>query len=58
MDFIVVRLGKDSIDDIKKIISLASNSFEPFILNFKCKQVESSIQAGAYTFIYLGSDNN
>ena len=58
MNFIVIRLGKDSIEDINKLIALGPNLFEPFVLDFKCKQVESSINAGAYTFVYIGSDNN
>lgn len=58
MEFIVIRLGKDSIDDINKINSLIPSTFEPFVLHFKCKQVENSIQPGAFAFIYLGSDNN
>jgi hypothetical protein len=58
LDFIVVRLGKDSIPDIEHINSSSAESFTPFELDFSCKQVESSIKPGAYVFIYLGSDNN
>lgn len=58
MDFIVVRLGKDSVADINKIDGTSPEKFEPFILEFTCKQVEQSIQPGAFALLYLGSDNN
>jgi AAA domain (dynein-related subfamily) len=58
MDFVVVRLGKDSISDITKLNDTLPEDFEPYTLNFTCKQVERAIQPGAYAFIYLGSDNN
>ncbi len=58
MDFIVVRLGKDSVFDIKKLNESNPNNFEPFSLDFSCKQVEQSIKPGAFVFLYLGSDNN
>lgn len=58
MNFIVVRLGKDSVEDIKKIDSLSTGGFKPYTLEFTCSQVEKNIDVGHYAFIYLGSDNN
>lgn len=54
MGFCVIRLGKDSVNEIKSLDSgIALSSF-----TFTCKQVERSIIAGDYAFIYLGSDNS
>jgi hypothetical protein len=58
MDFIVVRLGKDSVFDIRKLNATSATDFEPYTLEFTCKQVERAIQPGTYVLIYLGSDNN
>lgn len=57
-DFIVVRLGKDSVEDIKKLDSTSDEGFQPYTLEFTCSQVEKSIDVGYYALIYLGSDNN
>ena len=57
MNFVVIRLGKDSVPDINTIVSLSSN-FSPYQFEFKCKQVEDSIEPVALAFLYLGSDNN
>lgn len=57
MDFSVIRLGKDSIPDIKKITAADAN-FEPYQLLFVCKQVEESIKENSYIILYLGSDNS
>lgn len=56
--FVVIRLGKDSVDDIRQIDKLPYPLEEPLDFRFSCKQVESKIAVGAYAFIYLGSDNN
>jgi Cdc6-like AAA superfamily ATPase len=58
MEFLVVRLGKDSISDIKRIDSFKDGLNTPFQLLFTCKQVEEAIQPGSFAFIYLGSDNS
>lgn len=58
MQFIVIRLGKDSVADIERIDAIKSNLDEPFKFEFTCKQVEQAIKENAYVFIYLGSDNN
>ncbi|MBA6289483.1 AAA family ATPase [Colwellia sp. MB3u-4] len=58
MDFIVVRLGKDSVSNIKKLNETSSVKFKPYTFKFTCKQVESSIKPNCYVFLYIGSDNN
>jgi len=57
-NFIVVRLGKDSVEDINKLDSTAKGIFQPYTLEFTCSQVEKSIGVGDFALIYLGSDNN
>ena len=56
MGFVVVRLGKDSVPTIKQFSD--GDSAPPFEFDFKCKQVEETIDVGDYALIYLGSDNN
>ncbi len=64
MEFLVIRLGKDSVSDIKKLDSIKNGLEQPFSFFFKCKQVEEKIftsfknNISLYCFIYLGSDNN
>lgn len=64
MEFLVIRLGKDSVSDIEKIDSIKSGLEEPFSFLFRCRQVEEKIitsfenNVSIYSFIYLGSDNN
>ena len=58
MQFVVVRLGKDSIAEIKHLDSLDATSSIPFSFNFTCSQVEEGISAGNYVVLWLGSDNN
>lgn len=64
MEFLVIRLGKDSVSDIKNLDSMKNGLDQPFSFFFKCKQVEEKIftlsenNISLYCFIYLGSDNN
>jgi hypothetical protein len=58
MEFIVVRLGKDSVSDIREINGTDPATFAPYDLGFTCKQVEHTISAGDFVLLYLGSDNN
>lgn len=63
MDFVVIRLGKDSVDDIKKLDSYKGTLSESTSLIFLCHQVEQAIvdqlaTGNVYCFIYLGSDNS
>ena len=58
-NFITVRLGKDSIPDIKQIcasdVGILSTSFTICV---KCTQVPDNYGHGDYAFLWLGSDNN
>tara|TARA_Y100000052_G_C2951243_1_gene87345 strand:+ start:1575 stop:2378 length:804 start_codon:yes stop_codon:yes gene_type:complete len=63
MDFVVIRLGKDSVNDIKKLNSYNDKLEEITSLIFRCHQVEQAIvdkisTGNVYCFIYLGSDNS
>ena len=58
-NFITVRLGKDSINDINLICSsevgIVSQSFN---ITVKCTQIPDNYAPSDYAFIWLGSDNN
>lgn len=58
-NFITVRLGKDSINDINLICSsevgILSQNFK---ITVKCTQIPDSYAPNDYAFIWLGSDNN
>ncbi len=58
-NFITVRLGKDSLPDIKMIssseVGVLTNTFT---INVKCTQIPDNYKPGDYAFIWLGSDNN
>jgi hypothetical protein len=58
MQFVVVRLGKDSVLDIKKLNDPNPLSSVPFKFTFYCTQVEEGISVGDYVLIWLGSNNN
>lgn len=58
-NFITVRLGKDSIPDIKQICSSYVGILsEPLTINVKCTQVPENYGHNDYAFLWLGSDNN
>lgn len=58
-NFITVRLGKDSIPDIKKICASEVGVLDnTFTINVKCTQVPDNYGDGDYAFLWLGSDNN
>lgn len=58
-NFITVRLGKDSIPDIKQIcFSYVGILSEPLTINVKCTQVPDNYGHNDYAFLWLGSDNN
>lgn len=58
-NFITVRLGKDSIPDIKLICSSQVGIQNvTFTINVKCTQVPENYGQGDYAFVWLGSDNN
>ena len=58
-NFITVRLGKDSLPDIKKIsLSEVGVLTKAFTINVKCTQIPDNYKPGDYAFLWLGSDNN
>ena len=58
-NFITVRLGKDSIPDIKQICSSNVGIMgKTFAIHVKCTQVPDNYGYGDYAFLWLGSDNN
>ena len=58
-NFITVRLGKDSIPDIKKLCESEVGVLDnPFTIKVKCTQVPDNYSDGDYAFLWLGSDNN
>ena len=55
ISFATLRLGKTSVDDIKKIDSLAFGIPKtPYSISVVCTQVPSDADKGTYTFIWLG----
>lgn len=57
--FITIRLGKDSVEDIKKLCAAQVGIQDtPFTINVKCTQIPDNYSNGDYAFIWLGSDNN
>jgi hypothetical protein len=57
-DFYVLRLGKDSVADMRALDSLSASPSTPIVITFRCKQVPSDAAIGSYVFVWLGSDNN
>jgi hypothetical protein len=55
---VVIRLGKDSLAEIRIIEDAWTSGTVSFSFPFKCTQVEEGIDVGDYAFIWLGSDNN
>lgn len=56
--FAVVRLGKDSVADIKSIDALRASPASPLAFDVRCSQVPEELAPGDYVFVCLGSDNN
>ena len=57
--FITVRLGKDSVADINRLCEAPTGVLsERFYITVKCTQIPDNFDAGDYSFIWLGSDNN
>jgi len=57
-EFTIIRLGKDSVPEIKVLDSLHSFPEEPLKFTIACKQVPPEVKIGCYCFLYLGSDNS
>ena len=59
INFITVRLGKDSVSDIEMLCSSNVGVLNnPFHISVKCTQVPDNYKKDDYAFIWLGSDNN
>lgn len=56
--FTIIRLGKDSVSDIKRLDSLHGEPSSPISLTVYCTQVPFDVDAGFYALLYLGSDNS
>lgn len=56
-EFVIIRLGKDSVPDIEKLYLLHTPA-EPVRLTVTCTQVPLGVRQGYYAFLYLGSDNS
>ena len=57
--FATLRLGKTSVSDIKTLNSLPSGVLnDAYDISVTCTQVPMDLPVGAYTFIWLGSDNS
>lgn len=57
--FITMRLGKDSVDDIRAIDARNGGIQEPpYVLTVTCKQVPRSLDANCFAVLWLGSDNS
>ena len=57
--FATLRLGKSSVDEIKRINSRTGGaSTTPFSISVVCTQIPTELAPGVITFIWLGSDNS
>lgn len=57
--FVTMRLGKDSVDDIRKIDSRPGGIQNPaYVLSVTCKQAPRSLAPGTFAVLWLGSDNS
>jgi hypothetical protein len=57
-NFAIIRLGKDSIADIRTIDALHQSPAAPIRFTVHCKQVPTELEAGDYVFFCFGSDNS
>ena len=56
--YAIVRLGKDSVADIRAIDALHASPATSLGFMVKCSQVPTELGVGDYVFVCLGSDNN
>lgn len=57
--FATLRLGKTSVDEIKRINNrIGGSSTKPFSISVVCTQIPAELAPGVITFIWLGSDNS
>jgi energy-coupling factor transporter ATP-binding protein EcfA2 len=57
-NFAIIRLGKDSVADIRTIDALHESPAVPLTFIVHCKQVPTELETGDYIFICFGSDNS
>jgi len=57
-EFAIIRLGKDSVPEIKVIDNLHGRLQTPLNLSVSCSQVPIDVVAGTFCFLWLGSDNS
>lgn len=57
-NFAIIRLGKDSLADIKTIDALHASPATPLTFVVHCKQVPTELEASDYVFFCFGSDNS
>lgn len=57
-EFFVIRLGKDSVEDIRRLDALKAAPENAMELTVTCTQVPKQLQEGGYAFIWFGSDNS
>lgn len=59
VNFITIRLGKDSVNDIKKLCASKYGILHNGIkIDVECTQIPDKFSINDYAFIWLGSDNN
>lgn len=59
MRFATLRLGKTSVDEIKRMDKSSPGIVATdFSISVKCTQVPPDLNSGTYVFIWLGSDNS
>lgn len=56
--YAIIRLGRDSVADIRAIDALGASPNPPLTFDVKCSQVPPELAVGDFAFICLGSDNN
>ena len=57
--FVTMRLGKDSVEDIRAIDARKGGIQEPpYVLAVTCKQVPRTLATGCFAILWLGSDNS
>jgi hypothetical protein len=57
-NFYIVRLGKDSEEQIRAIDAIHGNLETPLNFEIRCKQVPANLVPGDFLFLWLGSNNN
>lgn len=56
--FAIIRLGKDSVAEIRELDALKKSPNPPLAFDITCSQVPQDLNIDDFVFICLGSDNN